>query len=161
MRGKTCSVSLFSGKRLFSHPYIKTLFRRECPWMSQYMKTPFSSSKRLSRTLVWYICGKASLSTVQYCRFKSWPSKQHLEFPTMTPSGLSMGMSLKMNRFLRSWTIEHTIYLYMRVLRPCCGISISVRWELHSADQQVKSQAFTRGLVQGESLCRYKVKKGH
>lgn len=41
--GNTCSVSLFSGLRLFSQPYINMLCLRECACISQYMATPHSS----------------------------------------------------------------------------------------------------------------------
>lgn len=43
MRGKTCSVSFFSGLRLFSQPYMNMLCLRECACISQYMATPHSS----------------------------------------------------------------------------------------------------------------------
>ena len=46
--------------------------------------------------------GKASLMTDLYWRFKSRAANEHLVFPTITPSGLSIGTTLKMNLSLRS-----------------------------------------------------------
>lgn len=41
--------------------------------------------------------GYVSLITVRYCRFRSRPVSELRVLPTMTPSGLSIGTSLKMN----------------------------------------------------------------
>jgi hypothetical protein len=47
--------------------------------------------------LVFQMDGYVSLITVLYWRFKSRPVKELLVLPTITPSGLSIGTSLKMN----------------------------------------------------------------
>lgn len=47
--------------------------------------------------------GKHSLLTIRYWRFKSRPAREHRVFPTITPSGLSMGTILNMNFSRNSW----------------------------------------------------------
>ena len=44
MRGKTRSLSLFSGLWRFSHPYMNTFCRRLWPWRSQYTMISLSCS---------------------------------------------------------------------------------------------------------------------
>lgn len=97
INGNTCSVSFFSGVRRFSQPYIKMLWFREWACISQYIITPQSSVSLLIIVLVYQIDGYVSRITVRYCRFKSLPVKELRVLPTMTPSGLSIGISLKMN----------------------------------------------------------------
>ena len=70
---------------------------------SQVFKSFFPSlSKRqkfylLIIAFVFQMDGYVSLITVRYCRFKSRPVNELLVLPTITPSGLSIGTSLKIN----------------------------------------------------------------
>jgi hypothetical protein len=45
----------------------------------------------LTRVLTLKTGGKASLITDLYCLFKSLPAREHLVFPTITPSGFNIG----------------------------------------------------------------------
>lgn len=137
--GNTCSVSLFSGLRLFSQPYINMLCLRECACISQYMATPHSSislneklykvyiyifqretdlsfSYLLIMAFVYQIDGYVSRITVRYWRFKSLPVRELRVLPTITPSGLSIGTSLNMNLCRKRFaTVESPV---MKSIRP-------------------------------------------
>lgn len=97
INGNTCSVSFFSGHLLFSQPYMKILCFLECACMSQYMTTPHSSVSLLIIVFVYQMDGYVSRITVRYCRFRSLPVNELRVLPTITPSGFSIGISLKMN----------------------------------------------------------------
>lgn len=45
-----------------------------------------------------------------HCLFKSRPEKLHLEFPWMTPSGLTMGISKKVYFFISYWTYSTSMH---------------------------------------------------
>lgn len=70
---------------------------RLCACMSQYIATPQSSISLFIIAFVFQMDGYVSRITVRYCRFRSRPVKELLVFPTITPSGFSMGINLKMN----------------------------------------------------------------
>lgn len=53
-------------------------------------------------SLVYQIEGYVSLITLRYCLLRSLPVKEHLLLPTITPSGFSIGTSLKINFSLNS-----------------------------------------------------------
>lgn len=97
INGNICSVSFFSGSRLFSQPKMKALCLRECAWKSQYIETPSSSVSLLIIVFVYQIDGYVSRITVRYCRLRSFPVNSDRVLPTMTPSGFSIGINLNMN----------------------------------------------------------------
>lgn len=56
-----------------------------------------SATHLLIIAFVYHIDGYVSLITVRYCRFKSFPVNELLVLPTITPSGLSIGINLNIN----------------------------------------------------------------
>lgn len=76
---------------------MKILCLRECACISQYNETPSSSVSLLIIVFVYQIDGYVSRITVRYWRLRSLPVNDDRVLPTTTPSGLSIGISLKMN----------------------------------------------------------------
>lgn len=137
IKGKTCSSRRRSGCRFkFSQPYIKMLCFLEWACISQYKATPQSSISLLAINkfdnsdnfrrfkenylliiaLVFQIDGYVSLITVRYWRFKSRPVNELRVLPTITPSGLIIGTSLKINLW-RSFLATYES-LVMKSIKP-------------------------------------------
>ena len=76
------------------HPYMKTFFFLEWPCKSQTRKVSLSSCIFLISILVLYTVGCCFLLGSLHHLFRSTPASEHLEFPLITPSGLSIGTIL-------------------------------------------------------------------
>lgn len=83
--------------RLINQHYKHLHMKNYINWSCLDDLTPYL----LTISFVYQIEGYVSLMTVRYCLFKSRPVKEHLLFPTITPSGFSIGTILNMN-FSRS-----------------------------------------------------------